>query len=99
MQLKKDALYKDHAPEYPEPSFSLSHQFAMTADTTGGGSGLTISDSSGNEDSSEYTISSNCNPSLARVAIFGGKRKHKVDNSVDIGRVKSENLDNLDLCV
>lgn len=65
----------------------------MTADTTGGGSGLIISDSSGNEDSSEYIISSGCNASFARIAIFGGKKNHGVDNSVDIGRVESDNLD------
>jgi hypothetical protein len=89
----KDEKYQDDAPEYPEPSFSFSHQFAMTADTTGGGSGLTISGSSGDEDSSEYII-------LSRVAIFGGKRNQGVDKSVDIGRVESDNLDScLYLCV
>jgi hypothetical protein len=83
----KDVQYQDHAPEYPEPSFSLSHQFAITADTTGGGSGLTIADSSGIDDSSEYIISSD-----GFFAIIGGKRNHGVDNSVDIGRVKSEKM-------
>ena len=83
----KDVQYQDHAPEYPEPSFSLSHQFAITADTTGGGSGLTIADSSGNEDSSEYIISADVS-----FAIFGGKKNHGKDNSVDIKRVESEKM-------
>lgn len=69
----KDVQYQDDAPEYPEPSFSFSHQFAITADTTGGGLGLIISGSSGDEDSSEYIILSNCNASFAIVAIFDGK--------------------------
>ena len=67
----------------------------MTADTTGGGKGLTISVSSGDEDSSEYIM-------LSRVAIVDRKETLNpgVDKSVDIERVESDNLDRcLDLCV
>jgi hypothetical protein len=57
----------------------------MTADTNGGGAGLTTADSLGNEDSSDLS----CNASFA---IVGGKRNHGVDRSVDIRRVESEKM-------